>query len=281
MIITNKNWRNTFETVTGKSHVKIKMPNQDAALSKTISDEILITAVADGHGSKRCFRSHLGANYAVESAVTILEEIQDRLFKDGALNLKAFGKFYTKQIVKLWRDKVDADLKEHPLEENIIEDNDKKSIKKNPYIVYGSTLLIVILVKDFIVCYQLGDGDILFISKSKKVSKPIKRDERHIANDTSSLCLLKPEKEFKIKVFRDLKHVLKMIIISTDGYSNSFSSEHDFMKVGSDLIEIALEDGFEVIDENLKEWIEETSNLGSGDDTSVSVLMRIEEESMA
>lgn len=277
MIIKNNKWKNTYETVTGKSHVKVAMPNQDAALSKILSEDIMISAVADGHGSKKCFRSHLGASYAVESAVEILEKIQDKLFKDDELNIKAFGKYYTKQIVKSWRDKVDHHLNEEPIDDTTLDKKDQKHIKKNPYIVYGSTLLIVILIKDYIVCYQLGDGDILFISQSKRVSKPIKRDERHIANDTSSLCLNKPEKEFKIKVFRDLKSLLKMIIISTDGYSNSFSSEKDFMKVGSDLIDMALDHGFEVIDENLKDWIEETSNLGSGDDTSVSVLLRTEE----
>lgn len=281
MFIENKLWKNTYETIVGKSHLKIEMPNQDAVRSQVISDDIMISTVADGHGSKKCFRSHLGATYAVDAAIEVLENIQDKLLKeDGGLNTKAIGKFYTKQIVKAWRNKVDEDIKNDPFDLEGMSESDKKGIKKNKYIVYGSTLLIVLLIKDFIVCYQLGDGDILFISKSKRVSKPIQRDHRHIANDTSSLCLQRPEKEFKIKVFRDLKHVLQMIILSTDGYSNSFSSENDFLKVGTDLIELSLEDGFEVIDEHLKNWIEETSNHGSGDDTSVSVITRID-ESMA
>lgn len=280
MLIENNQWKNTYESVVGKSHLKVKTPNQDAAKSKVIADDILISAVADGHGSKKCFRSHLGANFAVEAAIEIMDKIQDKLVKnENELNTKAIGRFYTKQVVKSWREKIDAHLSETPLTEDQyahLGASDQKSIFKNNYIIYGSTLLIVLLIKDYIVCYQLGDGDILFISKSKRVSKPIKRDHRHIANDTSSLCLNKPEKEFKIKVFRDLKHVLKMIILSTDGYSNSFSSENDFLKVGSDLIELTETDGFEVIDDHLKDWIEETSNHGSGDDTSVSVITRIE-----
>lgn len=281
MFIENSQWMNSFQTITGKTHLKIEMPNQDAVLSEVLEEDFLISAVADGHGSKKCTRSHLGAKYAVESAVEIAKEIKDTFIKDEVIHTKSIGKHYTKKVIALWRKKIDDHLKEEPLDLKNIEgltSKEKKSIKKNPYVSYGSTLLIVMLIKDYIVCYQLGDGDILFVSKSNNVTKPIKKDNRHIANDTTSLCLHKPEKEFKIKVFRDLNHVLQMILLSTDGYSNSFSSENGFFKVGTDLVEMISEDGFNVVDENLKDWIEETSNHGSGDDTSVSIITRINAE---
>lgn len=282
MFIKNKLWKNSFESVVGKSHVKVGMPNQDAVMSKIISDDIMISVVADGHGSKKCTRSHLGAQYAVEASIEVIEAIQDKLvLEHHQLNTKVIGKYYTKQVVALWRKKVLKHLDENPLDPDTLVSlsaKELKSIKKNKLISYGSTVLIILLVHDFIVCYQLGDGDILFVSKSKRVSKPIKRDERHIANDTTSLCLNKPEKEFRIKVFRDVKHILQMIILSTDGYSNSFSSEKGFLKVGSDLVELISEEGFEVVDENLKDWVEETSNHGSGDDTSVSIMNRVQPE---
>lgn len=278
MFIKNNQWMNSFETVTGKTHLKIEMPNQDAVMSEVIEEDFLISAVADGHGSKKCTRSHLGALYAVESAIQVAKDIKEDFIRDDIIQTKSIGKYYTKRVIALWRKKIDEHLERKPLDLDLLEDlssKEVKSIKKNQYVSYGSTLLIVMLIKDYILCYQLGDGDILFISKSNNVTKPIKRDGRHIANDTSSLCLSRPEKEFKIKVFRDLNHVLQMILLSTDGYSNSFSSETGFFKVGSDLVEMISEDGFSVVEENLKEWIEDTSNQGSGDDTSVSILTRI------
>ncbi|MBI9012308.1 MAG: protein phosphatase 2C domain-containing protein [Clostridiales bacterium] len=281
MFIKNNQWMNSFETITGKTHMKIKMPNQDAVMSEVIDKDFLISAIADGHGSKKCTRSHLGALYAVESAIEVAKNIKEDFIKDDVIHTKSIGKYYTKRVIALWRKKIDDHLEREPLELDLLEDltlKEIKSIKKNPYVSYGSTLLVVMLIKDYILCYQLGDGDILFVSKSNSVTKPIKRDDRHIANDTSSLCLSRPEKEFKIKVFRDLNHILQMILLSTDGYSNSFSSEAGFFKVGSDLVEMISEDGFNVIDENLKEWIEETSNNGSGDDTSVSILTRIDKK---
>jgi len=281
MVIENSQWMNTFQSITGKSHLKIEMPNQDAVLSKILDEDFLVSAIADGHGSKKCTRSHLGAQYAVEAAIETAKLIKEDFFKDGTIHTKSIGKYYTKKVIALWRQKINAHLSDEPLDVSSLEgltSKEKKSIKKNHYISYGSTLLIVMLIKDYIVCYQLGDGDILFVSNSNKVSKPIKKDIRHIANDTTSLCLNKPEKEFKIKVFRDINHVLQMILLSTDGYSNSFSSETGFFKVGSDLVEMISDDGFRVVEENLKEWIEETSNHGSGDDTSVSIITRIKQD---
>lgn len=282
MIIQNSNWVNCFESVIGKAHIKVELPNQDAVISKVISNDILISAIADGHGSKKCIRSHIGAKFAVEASVEIIEGIKDELVKDvNQLNIKAIGKFYTKKVVLLWREKVENHLNSNPIDSDVMDDissKDIKSINKNKSIMYGSTLIVVLLIHDYIVCYQLGDGDIMFVSKSKKVTKPFKRDNRHIANDTLSLCLNESEKEFKIRVFRDIKHVLDMIVISTDGYSNSFSSEEGFLKVGTDLAEMVISDGIEIIEENLKEWIEDTSNYGSGDDTSVSIITRVENQ---
>ncbi len=282
MKIQNSAWENYYESVIGKSHIKIEMPNQDAIISKSITDDILISAVADGHGSKKCIRSDVGAKFAVNSSIEVLEKIKDKLLlEENKLNTKAIGKYYTKQVISLWKEKVNEHLLENPINYDALtslSSTEIKSIKKNKLMPYGSTLLIIVLIHDFIVCYQLGDGDILFVSKNKKVSKPIKRDDRHIGNDTLSLCIHKPEKEFKIRVFRDLNHFLEMIILSTDGYSNSFSTEKGFLKVGTDLAEMVSSDGFEVIEENLKDWIEDTSNNGSGDDTSVSVITRIRHE---
>jgi len=282
MLIKNSQWINTYETVTGKTHIKLDTPNQDAILSEAIDEECLVSIVADGHGSKKCTRSHLGAEFAVQAALETVKSVRDDLIKNDTLNTKVIGKYLTRRIVKAWRQKVDEHLEKESLELVDLDLSSKeiRSIKKNPYVSYGSTLLMVIFIREFIICYQLGDGDILFVSKAKNVTKPIKRDTRHIANDTSSLCLHKPEKEFKIKVFRDLKSVLQMIILSTDGYSNSFSSESGFLKVGSDIFDMIKDDGFEVIDQHLKEWIEETSNHGSGDDTSVSIITRLEDQSI-
>jgi len=282
MIIENKSWHVIHESVIGKSHSKLDMPNQDAVASEILSEEVIITALADGHGSKKCFRSDRGAHYAVDACLTVAKDLyQEWLKEDGSLNTKKIGRHFTKRIVKLWQSNVADDTKANPFEDEVLEslsDDERKSIQKNPSVVYGSTLIMVLIIGPYVVCYQLGDGDILFVSRSKKVSRPLKKDKRHIANDTLSLCLHKPEKEFKIRVFRDLNHLLQMVVLSTDGYANSFSDDQAFQKVGADLVNLVEEEGLACIDDNLESWLEETTQLGSGDDISVSVLTRRQDQ---
>ena len=278
MIVENKSWQAISASVIGESHIKHQIPNQDAVKTEIFSEDIVISSVADGHGSKKCFRSDYGAHLAVEAAILIGKEIyQEWLDEDQGLNTKKIGKYYTKKVVKYWQEQVDDHIENNQfLDEEIdhLSDSERKSIQKNPRMVYGSTLLIVVLIKHYIICYQLGDGDILFVSKNKNVSRPLNKDSRHLANDTMSLCLNKPEKEFNIRVFRDLNSLLKMVILSTDGYANSFSNEASFKKIGVDFLTMEEEDGIGLIDENLEEWLEETTKLGSGDDISVSLLSR-------
>jgi serine/threonine protein phosphatase PrpC len=277
MIIANRTWQAVEASVIGESHIKHGIPNQDAVKTEILSDDIIVSAVADGHGSKKCFRSDYGAHLAVEATILIAKHLHEEWLEEEELNTKKIGKYYTKKIVKQWQEQVDAHIESSPFldeEINELSESEKKSIQKNPRMVYGSTLLIVVLIKHYIVCYQLGDGDILFVSKNKNVSRPLKKDSRHLANDTLSLCLNKPEKEFNIRVFRDTKGLLEMVMLSTDGYGNSFSNEGSFQKVGIDFVTMIEEDGISVIDDCITAWLEETTKFGSGDDISVSLLNR-------
>lgn len=278
MISENKMWHGIHESVIGKSHIKLQMPNQDAVKIHALNDRTLLAVVADGHGSKKCFRSDLGAQFAVASAIEIGQAIHGEWLKDnGDLNTKKIGKYYTKKIVKRWQNLVNDHIATKPFEPSILGElspGEQKSIEKNPLMAYGSTLVMTLLIDKYIICYQLGDGDILFVSKTQKVTRPLKKDQRHMGNDTLSLCLYKPEKEFQIRVFRDLKSLLHMIVLSTDGYANSFSNDAEFKKVGVDLMRLAQDEGLACIDEHLKDWLDETTQLGSGDDISVGILTR-------
>ena len=54
---------------------------------------------------------------------------------------------------------------------------------------YGSTLLAVVLADEFLICFQLGDGDVLAVSDATGVAeRVIPKDETLIANETTSLC---------------------------------------------------------------------------------------------
>ena len=66
-----------------------------------------------------------------------------------------------------------------------------------------------------------------------------------------------------------------LVLVSTDGYVNSFSDEAGFLKVGSDLLEMLRGDGFDAVNAQLSGWLEEATRIGSGDDTTVAIICRM------
>ena len=81
--------------------------------------------------------------------------------------------------------------------------------------------------------------------------------------------------EFKVRFQVIGENIPSLILLSTDGYANSFRSEDDFLKAGADFFELIRDEGKDYVQANLKGWLEETSVLGSGDDTTVVLVPRM------
>lgn len=64
-------------------------------------------------------------------------------------------------------------------------------------------------------------------------------------------------------------------MLSTDGFVNSYVSEEDHQKTCRDYYDMIAEHGFDAVCSNLGKWLEETSELGCGDDITL-VLVYIE-----
>jgi hypothetical protein len=121
---------------------------------------------------------------------------------------------------------------------------------------------------------QLGDGDILTVSETSEVTRAIPSDKRLVANETTSLCTA-TVKDFRSS-FQPLSNTPPaLILLSTDGYANSFRDEEGFLKVGSDIWSIIQEDGIEKVDADLKGWLTSATRTGSGDDITLGILCRM------
>ncbi|HEX9962650.1 MAG TPA: PP2C family serine/threonine-protein phosphatase [Pyrinomonadaceae bacterium] len=279
-------WRVIGETVPGASHLRAGIPNQDSLLYVRESSRGLpvVLSVSDGHGSPKCFRSDRGSQFAVKKAAYLVSEFLDeRRGKFDAAEIEAQKEYLAEEFVKRWREAVEADLKREPFTENEFENLEKKSdakarklVEENPLLAYGATSLTVALEEDFILYLQLGDGDILNVSAAGEVTKPLTEDPRLLANETTSLCLPKAEKDFRFLVRKiSVDESPAMILLSTDGYLNSFSSEAGFFQAGTDILGmLASEGGFEAVNDNLKAWLEEATRMGSGDDCTVAIIYR-------
>lgn len=280
-------WRVMGETVPGASHLRAGVPNQDAILQMRETGRGLpvVVSVSDGHGSNKCFRSDRGSRFAVRAAARLVGEFLDesRGAADQASLESRAKDFLPVEFVKRWREAARADLKARPFtEEELagVEQKDgsraRKLVEENPLLAYGATTLTVAVADSFALYLQLGDGEILNVSESGEVTRTLPEDARLFANETTSLCTPDAEKNFRVRLqaFGDVPPAL--ILLTTDGYVNSFSDSAGFLKVGSDLLEMLRADGFDPINASLKGWLEEATRTGSGDDCTLGLICRMD-----
>jgi hypothetical protein len=233
------------------------------------SGDGFLLAVADGHGSARCFRSEFGSRFAVEVAILVLGmAAEDR----GWIAV---------ELVRRWRQTVQAHLREHPLtaaELNALERKlgrpARRSVELDPVLAYGSTLLAASVSATTGVYLQLGDGDILLVSEDGAVSRPWPRSEELLGDETPSLATRNAADAVRWLVTRAPQPLPELILLSTDGYANSFREDRGFLAVGPDLLQMIREEGIGPITEKLESWLQEASEQGSGDDITLGILWR-------
>ncbi|MDQ3253552.1 MAG: protein phosphatase 2C domain-containing protein [Acidobacteriota bacterium] len=284
---TSAEWRVVGETVPGASHLRAGIPNQDALLqmrASSIGLPIILT-VSDGHGSNKCFRSDRGSRFAVHLAATLMSETFN--LSADISDTKSFAEkarvHLPGELVRRWRAAVEADLRREPLREaefaKLIEKDGARArqlVEANPHLAYGATLLIAAVTSSFALYMQLGDGEILHVSASGEVTQPLPEDARLLANETTSLCLNKAAEDFRFALHTFTDTTPALILLTTDGYANSFSTTAGFHQVGGDLIDMMRADGFDSVNRGVKGWLEEATTTGSGDDCTLALLVRMD-----
>ena len=261
--VDTANWKIIGKSVRGASHERSGLPNQDAIdwYPKSGLGLPLIIALSDGHGSRKCFRSDRGARFAVSAAVEAAKAIAVLPAESGRSIKKMAEEQIPKQIHRCWKERVDRDIQEFPFteEEKLLSD-------PNPYLPYGATLLLALLTPSFLLFLQLGDGDIVVIRENGDTQRPVPKDDRLLGNETTSLSASDAWKDFRFCFLPVLDSLPRLIMLSTDGYANSFRDDQSFRKVGTDILEIAKSEGIAYIENNLEEWLKTASVSGSGDD---------------
>lgn len=282
-------WRVIGETVPGASHLRGGIPNQDSLLYVRQSSARLpiIVSISDGHGSNKCFRSDRGSRFAVRVGADLLDELING--RHAALPpAEIEGKVresLTAEFIKRWRALVDADLKREPFREaefaRMIEkdgETARRRVEDNSYLAYGATSLSFLLTPTYALYLQLGDGEMVTVSARGEIGAALPEDMRLLANETTSLCLDKAADDFRFAVHPHGEGDLPaLILMTTDGYYNSFATTAGFHQVGGDLIQMLREeDGFGAVNRGVKSWLEEATAAGSGDDCTLVIICRMD-----
>jgi serine/threonine protein phosphatase PrpC len=280
-MVRSLRWTALSASVRGASHERGGQGNQDAVRLKNPSgaDDILLLAVADGHGSTRSFRSARGSALAAECALRELRRFVRRLGPDAPLSrVRNQAKTrWPKTLIAAWKSAVRADLIATPfsqLEFAAFPDSPPvvkpgQDLPITAYLAYGATLLAVAITRRYILYSQLGDGDILAVEADGGVSRPLPRRHEFMANQTMSLCSHRAPEEFQIRVDAQRGRIPALIMLSTDGYANCFGDDAGFFKVGADFLSYLRAEGPRFVGEKLEEWLRQSSHDGSGDDITV------------
>lgn len=263
-------WIALGDSVRGASHRRNGLPNQDAL--KLRPQPPCLLALADGHGSARSFRSDRGARFAVELASEMGRDFPADGNPAAVKHWAEHG--LPRELVRRWCEKVDGDIAADPFSEAEWQRLGQKKTEVVRRLAYGATLLLVVAADSFIFYLQLGDGDILTVSASGEVSRPLPKDARLIANETTSLCMDQAWNEVRTRFQILSNDTPALILAATDGYANAFRDEAGFLQVGPDLLRLIREEGPQAIERNLASWLNESSEAGSGDDISVGLLYR-------
>lgn len=285
-------WRIIGETIAGASHVRDGRPNQDAILQLRESGLYppIIVALSDGHGSNKCFRSHRGSRFAVTLGTQLLHQSVNEKWQGCELSEleKLARESLPAEFVRQWQAAVRDDLARQPFSEEELAqvaakdgERARELVSSHPALAYGATALLVAVTQSYVLYAQLGDGEMLAISESGELSRPLPEDQRLLANETTSLCTETAAADFRIACQPLQQFLPALVIMTTDGYANSFADDAGFLQVGSDLLAMLRGEGFDVVSRSLKGWLEEATRLGSGDDCTLGLICRMDALQMA
>lgn len=282
-------------SVQGASHIRAGKPCQDSSTyrdfsftyrnkkSKTndlyagLDKDICIISVADGHGSESCPYSQTGSQIAINVFSDLMAEFCIK-YKDNMESLctylnreadtriaKAIDNEWKKRVLNQYKLKMGKDKEKSSVLIN--GEKDKEAIYK----MYGTTLLGLVITRDFSFAFQLGDGDICYVDNTGV--KPVLKSEKILGVETHSLSKRDAWKNAVSRVLnRDIEEQTPfMYMLTTDGMSNSYVSETEFYKSCQEYYQMIQEHGSKTVEENLPGWLSETSSMGCGDDISAVI----------
>lgn len=287
------------KTVQGHLHIMKNRPCEDSSVSYVAKDnQYFIAIVADGHGSNSCFRSQSGSTIATMVTLEALKKFADyHLMKDengfytetdefvkilkSERSKKHLIKQLTDSIVSDWYQVITDDISNHPLTDDEINSAEsdyadlyRRGLKLNH--IYGTTLIAVLVMQNYVILLQQGDGRCDVFYSDSTVNQPIPWDERCFDVYTTSMCDDDVDTSMRSTIIDIREKPVVACYIGSDGVEDSFRTmdgTHNFyMQLSTKII-----DDQEHFIEYLDSFLPKFSESGSGDDVSVAGVVNIEQ----
>lgn len=271
----------------GASHLANNAPNQDSVATERAGSDGVVAAVADGHGHSRHLRSARGSRLAVTIGCQVAQELADRIEagqslpaqQDPAPSAEATAsqitellqEFLVPAVVARWREAVLADVAADPFTDA---EHDQRQKGDDPTIAYGSTLLLGITLRDWLILAQIGDGDVVGVRTDGGVLLPVPNDPQLDGLVTTSLCGPDARSDFRVAVVDTAGTPLLAVLLATDGYGNAQVVEQWPRAFSEDLAWMLRDRDAQWLASQLPSWTARcASSEGSADDTTVALLL--------
>ena len=258
------------ESIQGYTHIQRNLECQDRKLSRELEDGSLVLSVADGHGSRSCPYSGTGAELAVNTFCKLIDELHFGFQNAGDLSdfLNHQGSLkFAQTVERAWKEAVQTLHREkgRPMPMTQTGEEDLNAL----YRLYGTTLLGLLIAPTFVFAFQIGDGDITYADDGGV--QPVVVADKLLGVESHSLCSREAWKKAVSAVhFQPWEqHLPCAFLLSTDGLSNSYADDEAFGQTCAQYFEALKTYGPDAVEENLPEWLSETSRLGCGDDTTL------------
>lgn len=258
-------------SVIGASHVKKNIVCQDSS-DYRLYENFATAVVADGHGSKKHFRSHIGSKMAVESAIETISNFcsdYDSIAGELPENHDMIIRNIEKQVIARWHKKIMKHFSENPVSRDEVElltEDEFSTVPVESY--YGTTLVVAVMGKNFTFGFQIGDGSLVAVFEDGETAMIMDYEESNPANITASVCNKNAVSMFS-HFYTDRKKVLAMFV-STDGLYTSFGSDNDFLDyhtiIASQLYDMT------VFESSVVKNITKRTHFGTEDDISLSCI---------
>jgi hypothetical protein len=260
-------WQAVAAVARGVAHAARGRAVQDAVRTARGADGVTVVAVADGHGHARHFRSETGAVLAVDAACSqALRRLPALLVADAARPQRAVRQSFVPQLVEHWRAAVAGHLVQLPYTEPV----------EDPFVPYGTTLVMAAACPPWLLCLQIGDGDVLVVRPDGTSFTPVPPDASLDGRRTTSLCQADAAASVRLAVVDLRREDVAVVLLATDGYGNAQREDDWQPEVGADLAELAAGHGPDWFAGQLPLWAELcASGAGSGDDTSIALLLHL------
>lgn len=260
--------------IKGSSHKINGKNNQDNYLIRELG-EITIVSVADGHGSEKCFLSEYGSKIATHVFCDMITSMYLKsrnslsVFYDRLMDIRE--EQLPKHLIKNWQIQVTKDYQKRNAIQTKITD-ESEIIEK-----YGTTLIGLVLSKEFYFACQIGDGDIIAKYDEGKTARLIST-EKFLGVETKSMCSKNAWIDVEISFSRPSNNLELpvLFLIATDGLSNSYVNDKAFLKIAEDYLRWIKTDDLNSISHKIPNILRNTSIKGSGDDITLAIIANMD-----